>query len=294
MRLPYTIPYIIAGMLSIAAITTAQAVNPGQTRWTNEESDTTRITEILVEASSKGLSTSNEAMAFIGKKFIGTPYTASTLEGTPEMLTVNLDGMDCTTFIETVAAMAITIAENRNSWQDYLYNIENLRYRHGKMDGYSSRLHYISDWIVDNTHRGNIREVTDRLPGSAYQVKTLDFMTGHRDSYPALKDSMEFERMKSVEVGYRSHRFPYIKSAALQGKGMASTLQSGDIIAFTTKTAGLDVSHLGIILIEDGVVRLLHASSKAGKVVVDPQPLAEYLRKNRNITGGRIIRIAPR
>lgn len=294
MRLPYTIPYIIGGMLSMAAITTAQAVNPGQTRWNNEESDTTRITEILVEASSKGLSTSNEAMAFIGKKFIGTPYKASTLEGTPEMLTVNLDGMDCTTFIETVAAMAITIAENRNSWQDYLYNIENLRYRHGKMDGYSSRLHYISDWIVDNTHRGNIREVTDRLPGSAYQVKTLDFMTGHRDSYPALKDSMEFERMKSVEVGYRSHRFPYIKSAALQGKGMASTLQSGDIIAFTTKTAGLDVSHIGIILIENGVVRLLHASSKAGKVVVDPQPLAEYLRKNRNITGGRIIRIAPR
>lgn len=278
----------------MAAVTTAHAVNPGQTRWTNEESDTTRITEILVEASSKDLSTPNETMAFIGKKFIGTPYTASTLEGTPEMLTVNLDGMDCTTFIETVAAMAITIAENRNSWQDYLYNIENLRYRHGKMDGYSSRLHYISDWIVDNTHRGNIREVTDRLPGSAYQVKTLDFMTGHRDSYPALKDSMEFERMKSVEVGYRSHRFPYIKSAALQGKGMASTLQSGDIIAFTTKTAGLDVSHLGIILIEDGVVRLLHASSKAGKVVVDPQPLAEYLRKNRNITGGRIIRIALR
>ncbi len=278
----------------MAAVTTAHAVNPGQTRWTNEESDTTRITEILVEASSKDLSTPNETMAFIGKKFIGTPYTASTLEGTPEMLTVNLDGMDCTTFIETVAAMAITIAENRNSWQDYLYNIENLRYRHGKMDGYSSRLHYVSDWIVDNTHRGNIREVTDRLPGSAYQVKTLDFMTGHRDSYPALKDSMEFERMKSVEVGYRSHRFPYIKSAALQGKGMASTLQSGDIIAFTTKTAGLDVSHLGIILIEDGVVRLLHASSKAGKVVVDPQPLAEYLRKNRNITGGRIIRIAPR
>lgn len=278
----------------MTAVTTAHAVNPGQTRWTNEESDTTRITEILVEASSKGLSSSNEAVAFIGKKFIGTPYVASTLEGTPEMLTVNLDGMDCTTFIETVAAMAITIAENRNSWQDYLYNIENLRYRHGKMDGYSSRLHYISDWIVDNTHRGYIREVTDRLPGSAYQVKTLDFMTGHRDSYPALKDSMEFERMKSVEVGYRSHRFPYIKSAALQGKGMASTLQSGDIIAFTTKTAGLDVSHLGIILIEDGVVKLLHASSKAGKVVVDPQPLAEYLRKNRNITGGRIIRIAPR
>lgn len=270
------------------------AVNPGQTRWGNEQEDTTRITTLLIDASSQGFKTPNEIISFIAPKFEGTPYVGSTLEGPTEMLTINLDGMDCTTFMETVAALALTVDEGRNSWQDFVYNLENIRYRQGKLDGYASRLHYVSDWIVDNAHRGNIREVTDRLQGVGHAVKTLDFMSSHRSSYPALADSTEFERIKSIEVGYRSHRYPYIKNAALMGKNAGSMLQNGDIIAFTTKTDGLDVSHVGIIMIEGGVPHLLHASSAAGKVITDPLPLSEYLRKNRNITGGRIIRLATR
>ncbi len=291
MRKPYLLPlYIIVFLLPL----TLSAINPGQTRWCNEQADTTRITTLLSDASSKGFRTPNEILSYIAPKFEGTPYVAATLEGPTEMLTINLDGMDCTTFMETVAALALTVNEGRNSWQDFVYNLENLRYRQGKLDGYASRLHYVSDWIVDNAHRGNIREVTDRLQGVGHSVKTLDFMSTHRDSYPALADSMEFERIKSVEVGYRSHRYPYIKNASLMGKNAGSFLQSGDIIAFTTKTDGLDVSHVGIIMIDNGIPHLLHASSAAGKVINDPLPLAEYLRKNRNITGGRIIRLAAR
>ncbi len=281
--------YIAEMLLCIPA---ANAVNPGEIRWGDEKNDTTRITNILVDASNKDFRTPNEAISFIGKKFIDTPYAPSTLEGDTEQLTVNLDKMDCTTFMETVTAMAITVSEKRNSWQDFLYNLENIRYRQGRVDGYASRLHYISDWIVDNTHRGNITEVTDRLQGAGHQIKTLDFMSTHRDSYPALSDSVQYERIKAVEVGYRSHRFPYIKSSVLMGKGATNILRDGDIIAFTTKTEGLDVSHVGIIIVDKGIVRLLHASSKAGKVTIDPLPLAEYLRKNRNITGGRVIRPA--
>ncbi len=283
---------LAAAFLASAAYSSIHAVGPGEVRWNNEASDTTRITGILIEASALKSPSPNELVSFIGQKFIATPYAAGTLEGTPETLTVNLDSMDCTTFMETVAAMALTIEESRNSWQDFLYNLERIRYRQGRTDGYASRLHYISDWIVDNTHRGTIQEVTDRLKGSAYQVKTLDYMTSHRNAYPALADSAEYARMKSVETGYRSHRFPYIKSAALMSNGAKDILRDGDIIAFTTKTDGLDVSHIGIILMDNGTPRLLHASSKAGKVIVDPRPLSEYLQKNRSITGGRIIRLA--
>ncbi|MDE6170057.1 MAG: DUF1460 domain-containing protein [Duncaniella sp.] len=292
MRKPITLT-IILGFLCLG-VGNVTGANPGQIRWNNERTDTTRITSILIDTSAKGFKTPNQAVSYIAEKFIDTPYEASTLEGSPEMLTINLDKMDCTTLVETVAAMAITIIENRSSWQDFIYNLENIRYRQGKLDGYASRLHYISDWIVDNSHRGNIREMTARLPGASHQVKTIDFMSSHRDSYPALADSLEYARIKGVEIGYRSHRFPYIKSAVLMGKGAASIMQDGDIIAFTTKTEGLDVSHVGIIRVENGVVKLLHASSKAGKVLVDPLTLSEYLKRNRNITGGRIIRIDPR
>ncbi len=51
------------------------------------------------------------------------------------------------------------------------------------------------------------------------------------------------------------------------------------------------MTHIGIVMLKDGVPHLLHASSKLGKVVLDPTPLSEYLRKNNNITGARFIRI---
>lgn len=285
------IKFIFCACTLWATALNAHAILPSEIRWHNEASDTTKITDILIEASELNASDPNEVVAFIGKKFIGAPYMASTLEGNPEMLTVNVDEFDCTTYIDVVAAMAVTIEERRNSWQDFIHNLERMRYRHGRVDGYASRLHYISDWIITNSHNGIIKDVTDRMPQSAYQVKTIDYMSRHRDSYPALKDSIEFERIKNMEVGYRSHRYPYIKSSSLQGKNSGKALKDGDIVALTTKTEGLDISHMGIIIIENDGPHLMHASSKAGKVVIDNLPLSEYLRKNRNVTGIRVIRI---
>ena len=286
----FTLLYIVAAICAASPLA-GHAATPGAVRWHNESADTTRINNILSEAAAADAGNMNRLMVIIGEKFIGTPYESGTLEGSPETLTVNLDGMDCTTFVETVAALAMTIDEHRNSWQDFLYNLEQLRYRQGRVDRYSSRLHYVSDWVVDNTHRGNLREVTDRIPAAAYQIKTLDYMSTHRDSYPAMSDDAVYDKIKNCEVGYRSHRYPYVKSSDLMSKKAAGWLKEGDVIAFTTKTPGLDVSHMGIVVMVDGVPYLLHASSKGGKVMIDPLPLSEYMRKNRNMTGARFIRI---
>lgn len=272
----------------------AGAVMPGEVRWHNESADTTRVTRLLVEVNDAGLADDGELVAAIAQRFLDTPYASNTLESSPEMLTVNLDGLDCTTFVETVVAAALTLKEGRQAWQDFVYNLGNIRYRQGIVNGYTSRLHYVSDWIVDNSHRGNITDVTPRLPGVAYAVKTLDFMTRHRESYPVLADSVEYERMKNCEIGYRSHRYPYVRSSALSGKWATENLHTGDIIAFTTKIQGLDVSHIGIIMMRSDGPHLLHASSKAGRVMEESRPLAEYLRKNTSITGARILRIGQR
>lgn len=289
MKRNYTLIYIssILCLLSVAQQMWAQV----PVRWNNEECDTTKINALLSDVASRGQLTSNETVVAFAQLLEGTPYAAGTLEGSPETLTVNMEGMDCTTFVETVAALALTIQEKRNAWQDFVYNLEQLRYRQGQVDGYASRLHYISDWIVDNTHRGNLSEATDRIPGSTYQVKTLDYMSRHRSAYPAMADDAIYEKIKNCEVGFRSHRFPMLKTGLLQTKKAVSLIKDGDILAFTTKTEGLDVSHIGIATIKDGNVHLIHASSTAGKVISDPLPLADYLRKNHTITGARVIRL---
>lgn len=260
-------------------------------RFHNEQTDTTKINQILAETSKKDFNTPQERVLFIARQFIGIPYVANTLEHDNESLTINMSELDCTTFVETVMALARTAGEGRMSWRDYAHNLQLLRYRNGDINGYASRLHYISDWIIDNSHRGNVKEVTSSIPNSDYQIKTIDFMTSNRGSYKALSDSCEFDRIKSIEVGYRSHRFPYIKREKTAKKATYNALQEGDVVALTCRTQGLDVSHLGIIFKIDGIPHLLHASSKAKAVIEDPLPLHEYLRRSRSLTGIRVIRM---
>ncbi len=283
--------YIIFILLLIILPANVLAADPHEVRWHNEAADTTTITRILVKATDLCASNPNQLVEFIGREFIGTPYKAGTLEGSPEALTVNLEEMDCTTFVETVVALALTVENHRCSWIDFLDMLETIRYRNGYADGYASRLHYISDWVITNTHRGYIKDVTDRIPQSDVQIKTLDFMSRNRSKYPALSDSATFEGIKNMEVGYRSHRFPYIKSARLSSKPIINALKGGDIVALTTKTNGLDVSHVGILVIEKDGPHLLHASSKEGKVVIDKLPLTEYMRKAHQLTGIRVLRL---
>lgn len=256
-------------------------------RFHNEAADTTTITNILIELDQADVNSPQELVALAGKQLLGKPYVANTLEGDTEMLTVNFDQLDCTTFMETAVALAMTVASNRTSWRDFIYNLEQLRYRGGRVDGYPSRLHYISDWIVDNSHRDNLKEATALIGKPDYLIKTIDFMSTNRDKYPALKDDAAFSGIKNAEIGYRSHRFPYIKPMNIA----KAKIEEGDIIAIVTSIKGLDVSHVGIATIVDGRVHLLHASSKAKKVIVDPLPLDEYLRRNRQALGVRVIRL---
>lgn len=282
-------------MICVGSPTVQGRVLPTQARFYNA-ADTTRIDSILIAAAAARLDSPNERVAWLGRQFIGTPYVAHTLECDStdgrEYLTVNIGQLDCTTFVETVATMAITLGEGRTSWRDYVYNLERLRYRSGEMNGYASRLHYICDWVIDNSSRGLIKDVTDRFEPVRYCVKTIEFMSAHRDRYPMLADSTTFAHIRAIEDGYRGHRYPYLRSSALGNKAVMARLQSGDIVALTSSLKDLDVTHMGLIIKDDkGIPHLLHASSSLGKVVLSIEPLAEFMRRNRSLTGIRVLRV---
>lgn len=260
-------------------------------RFHNIASDTTRINEILKKAASEKFDNPSNLCGAIARIFIDKPYVAHTLEDSVEMISVNIDQLDCTTFVETVLALAYTVNERRTSWQDFVFNLERIRYRNGQLNGYASRLHYICDWMADNTYRGNLEDATKNMPKVFYVTRSIDFMSNHRDRYPALRDSAEFERIKNVEIGYRNHRFPYIKTNDLNNKFVKASLRDGDAIAFVSNLKDLDVTHMGFIVIIDGEPHALHASSSHGKVEITSQPLYDFMKKNRHFIGIRVIRL---
>ncbi|KAA6311079.1 hypothetical protein EZS27_037728, partial [termite gut metagenome] len=91
-----------------------------------------------------------------GLAFVGIPYAAHTLEGgEEETLVINLHQVDCTTFVEYVLAMSLYPPPQGEAMREEVFseNLRQIRYRDGKINGYTSRLHYFSDWINDNVRR---------------------------------------------------------------------------------------------------------------------------------------------
>ena len=225
-------------------------------------------------------------------KLEGTPYVAHTLEGDSEMLTINIDELDCTTFIETLYALTRTTLNGRYSWRDYAHHLEDLRYRRGEMGDYSSRLHYISDWIIDNSNRGNLVDVTSDIKCVRYKIKDINYMSTHRDSYPSLANDTIYEKIKNFEVGYRNHRFPYIKKESLNSKDVKAAVRRGDFVGLVTRIDGLDISHLGIVELDsEGNIVLLDASSIGMKVMLESIDLKHQLSKNPKNEGVRFFRL---
>ena len=257
------------------------------------DSDTTLINQLLVKGYESGIKDANALVEFYAQQLLGTPYVAHTLEGDEEMLTINIHELDCLTFIETLYALTRATIDGRYSWRDFAANIENVRYRGGVMGDYSSRIHYISEWIIDNHMRGNLVEITPDLPHCDYMIKNIDYMTTHTSQYRQLKnDSAMVEKIRHYEL--RNHRFPYLKRSWLDDKKVKDALKTGDFISLVTKQDGLDVSHNGIIIVDDkGDPYLLDASMSGGKVMLEGKPLFKYLQNSKTNIGVRIFRIIP-
>ena len=270
----------------------AQAATTTQMRF-HCDSDTTVINGLLAKGNESGIADANALIEFYARQLLGTPYVAHTLEADEEVLTINIHELDCLTFIESLYALTRATLNHRYSWRDYAANIKNVRYRGGTMGDYSSRIHYISEWIIDNHLRGNLVEVTPDLPHADYMIKNIDYMSKNPSQYRQLKnDTAMVEKIRRYEL--RQHRFPYLKRSWLNDKDVKAALRSGDFISLVTKADGLDVSHNGIIIVDDkGDPYLLDASMSGGKVMLESKPLFKFLERSKNNIGVRVFRMMP-
>lgn len=260
--------------------------------------DSVRVVRLLEEAGRQPEGT--DWTLFFARKFLGTPYVASTLEvNRQEDLVVNLREVDCTTLVENVVALTLTVGEPHPDFAAFCRNLERIRYNGGVMDGYASRNHYFSEWIESNERLGLVEEVhgdsgEGYRPFVGVQVLDLNYMSTHPAAYPMLKGRPdEIRHIRDNERRMEGKTVRYVPASWLnRGKEvLGDAIHDGDILAIVTRKKGLDTSHLGFAVWKGGRLHLLNASSIHKKVVLEPMTLWQYMKKHPSQLGVRVIRL---
>jgi hypothetical protein len=255
-----------------------------------DEQDRASIEKWLQEAVS--LSKDSCRTLHFAKKMLGVPYVAGTLDGNEEeQLVVLVDSLDCTTFVETVLAFCIADKRGERDYEGFKKALTQIRYRDGILNGYTSRLHYFSDWIRNNEQMGFVKECTSETACSQPKELWLDFMTTHVDSYLPMKKNPELvKEMASHEKNWQGTVVSYIPKEKLNLPPGELKIKDGDVLALVTNIKGLDVVHVGFAFWKDNQLHLLHASSSAKKVIEDPKTQYESSKNTKAHIGLRAIR----
>jgi hypothetical protein len=233
----------------------------------------------------------------VGELAAGTPYLPYTLEeylregGSPlqEPLTLSLTRFDCVTLVESCLAVArVARSGEAPTWKRLGEEVERMRYRGGKRTGYVSRLHYFSEWISDGEKRGLVTDLGRNL-GAAEDKRPLRFMTEHRNEYPALANDGVFQDIKDIER--RLSQTPRRVLATERIPEAARRIETGDVLGFATRIAGLDVTHTAFAYRDkEGILRVLHAPLSGGVVEITRATLPEYVSAIRRSSGILVAR----
>ena len=256
-----------------------------------QANDSIRVEKWLKEAAS--LPKDSCRTLHFAKQMLGVPYVAGTLDGNEEeQLVVRTDALDCTTFVETVLAFCIADKRGERDFEGFKKALTDVRYRDGILNGYTSRLHYFSDWIRNNEQMGFVKECTSETACAQPKELWLDFMTTHVDSYlPMKKDASLVEEMAAQEKNWQGTVVSYIPKEKLDLSSDELKIKDGDVLALVTNIKGLDIVHVGFAFWREGKLHLLHASSSAKKVIEDPNTQYESFKNTKAHIGLRAIRV---
>ena len=202
-----------------------------------------------------------KSISWCSEVFLEVPYKNNTLIGsknTPEKFVIDLDGMDCFTYLDYVHALATS-----RDYYDFVDNLKFTRYQLGSVR-FEARNHFFYDWSLNVV---GIKDVTKEIRG---RTTTVTKKLNLKNDGSLFLDGIPIREVKIT----------YIKSKYIT-PGYIANLESGDYIGIYTEKEGLDVSHVGIVIKDGGRYYFRHASSIEGKVIdVD---LLEYIKDKPGI-----------
>jgi hypothetical protein len=235
-----------------------------------------------------------ERMVLVGKALLGTPYRSFTLEidDRVEAPSVDFLGMDCWTFYEITLGFSRMLELKSSGYtpQDLLAMIEVDRYRGGHCNGlYTSRLHFLEDWIYDNERRGLVKNMTPSLGGVPMRGRYLNEMSRYWRSSRYLRHNPSLvpviRNMEETVASRTVYHIPREQVAAIEPK-----IRSGDIICITGRGPEGFTEHVGIAYRDGvGVLHFMHASKDEHQVMIDVA-LHQYLYRYRKFAGIMVVR----
>jgi hypothetical protein len=201
----------------------------------------------------------SERISFLSGQLLGTGYRESTLIGdrdTPEVLVINLEGVDCFTFIDYIEAMRLS-----GSPAGFRDNLMRVRYR-GGIISFETRNHFFTDWREFNADL--VHDATGAI-GEAKTERRNKILNQKEDGTSILPGIPTVQR-----------EIMYIPSKALDAS-VVRRLSTGDYIGVYSQSQGLDVSHVGIVIKDGNRIWLRHASAQEKYRKVVDQDFEEYI-----------------
>ena len=229
------------------------------------------VSAILAQTPPASEQLQGDRISQISATFLGTPYQADTLIGspdTPEALVINFNGVDCFTLLDYVHALSRS--HDRASFEASLIQT---RYAGGEVS-YLKRRHFFTDWFAESPR--NADDITSTLsPDAVTVVKQLNRQASGKERLPGL--------------GVIPRRITYIPARAITVQ-VLKQIQTGAYMCVYTPAQGLDVSHAGIAVRHDGRLWFRNASSLAANRKVVDAPFREYMRSKPGIV---VLRALP-
>jgi hypothetical protein len=235
-----------------------------------------------------------ERMVLVGRALLGTPYRSFTLEidDHVEAPSVNFLGLDCWTFFEVALGFSRMLELKPSGYtpEDLLSMIELDRYRGGRCTGlYTSRLHFLEDWIYDNERRGLVKNLTVSLGGVPMRGRYLNEMSRYWRTSRYLRNNPGMvpviRNMEETVASRTIYHIPRDQVARIEPK-----IQSGDIICITARGPEGFTEHVGLAYRDGvGVLHFMHASKDEHQVMIDVA-LHQYLYRYHKFAGIMVVR----
>jgi hypothetical protein len=215
------------------------------------------INRMLFQSSQTG--NISERTSFLSGQLLGIAYSESTLTGDrvrPEIFVINLEGVDCFTFIDYVEAMRLS-----DSLAAFRDNLMRVRYRDGVIS-FENRNHFFTDWREFNADL--VTDVTEEIGGA--KVERIKKILNQKEDGTYFLPGIQPVQREIV----------YIPSKAIDAS-VLEKLSTGDYIGVYSQDKGLDVSHVGIVIKGKNKIWIRHASAQEKYRKVIDQDFKEYI-----------------